>query len=989
MLRCLTRAKVPRTGMHLLSLLRALPALRALRFWDYPYWTPEDDAPEDEEPAINVAAVLQLLPSLQELNVADADVTLAELLDMAAQPPPNELQPVGWNLRALDLAETDVVDLAPLVVLPQLQSLSVRRTNVATLAVLEALPELHVLDVSETRVVEFSALKALQQLETLDMSKNWVTTNLSVLQHLPALRSLKATNIGASDSLELRLKCPELEILHLQNTRLTDLEFARELPNLTFLDIRWTHVGDRRPLAALASLEQLLLDTRERGEPTGDTADPPLPVPPANYEWLGCLHKLKKLRMYKHNYQDDIADVLREDVEERGQTVVSTRGLTIPQTHRVPSSFLRYVSREGALSSLELPPLTDYSPLTLLGPTLRHLRLQQWCADDLAQIVALNDMPALTRLSMSLPPTAQVMDLLPLEGFVQLTQLELLDVLFEDLAPLGALVKLEKLVLSLPDRGKRQLARRHKDHQTSFEFLSQLTQLQELSLAGRVDFKDATLLSGMLKMRRLWLNATKVEDAAPLATLTRLEMLDLGVTPVTTVEGIPQLLELQSIWIPEPALARPPSLTDSKPSIAHAENASEQQDCVARRRAASVTPEVETHKPGTAAQAFAMGSPQPSNEALSMPIRNAGRSHSLHECPDLSIAKSADERLHFLFSGGGWLMVYMYGVCKALRELKVDENAKFIGTSAGCLSIVSLVLNSDFDEICDSVINDYVSAAHASWKNPFQMRDYLVDAVTRHGKVNNIDKLHGKVTIVGAAVQAGGEYVIDGGLLDNQPLFEGDIRTITVSPNVFTGADIHPSRYVPPWWSMYKREMQWLYELGYEDALTWCVREGLPGSANIAVPTKAAQFAGEWKTIVGQVVGYRSIEDAVVAVAGSFAAGGDHHLQRDSVRDADLEARGDSYCSAGPHDHRLGRRGFEHAAGFDVAGSALRAGFHGGVLRSLDGSALLRLKEAVQTSEQWRELQGAIIALEKNSTARTQSAAAQGADEGVVRLPFE
>lgn len=442
------------------------------------------------------------------------------------------------------------MDLAPLVVLPQLQSLSVRRTNVVTLAVLEALPELHVLDVSETRVVDFAPLKALQQLETLDMSKNWVSTDLSVLQHLTALRSLKVTNIGASDSLELTLKCPELEILHLQNTRLTDLEFVRELLNLTYLDIRWTHVGDRRPLAALEQLEQLLLDTRERGAPP-TAEEQELPVPTANYEWLSSLHKLKKLRMYKHNYQDDIADVLREDVEERGATVVATRGLTIPMAHRVPSAFLKYASREGALNSLELPPLVDYSPLSLMSTTLRHLRLQQWCADDLAQIVALGEMPALTRLSMSLPPTAQVMDLLPLEGFVQLKQLELLDVLFEDLTPLGALVNLEKLVLSLPDRGKRQLARRHKDHQTTFEFLVNLTQLQELSLVGRVDFKGASLLSGMDKMRKLWLNATKVEDAAPLATLTRLEMLDLGLTPLTTVEGIPRLLELECIWIPE------------------------------------------------------------------------------------------------------------------------------------------------------------------------------------------------------------------------------------------------------------------------------------------------------------------------------------------------------------------------------------------------------------------------------------------------------
>ncbi|KAG1692989.1 hypothetical protein DVH05_024025 [Phytophthora capsici] len=263
-----------------------------------------------------------------------------------------------------------------------------------------------------------------------------------------------------------------------------------------------------------------------------------------------------------------------------------------------------------------------------------------------------------------------------------------------------------------------------------------------------------------------------------------------------------------------------------------------------------------------------------------------------------------DVTRYFSFSGGGWLMVYMYGVCKALRELKADEKAKFIGTSAGCLSIVSLVLNSDFDAICDSVVNDYVPAARSTWKGPFKMRDYLIDAVTRHGNIHDMDKLHGKVTVVytslsswvtrrvshfknpvhllqtmiasccatplvGWPFEHEGEYVIDGGLLDNQPLFEG-VRTITVTPNVFSNADIRPSRYVPPWWSMYppsERDMQWLFDLGYEDGLNWCKRQGFPGSESIDIPTKAAEYDGEWKTVIGQVTGYRSIEDLVLATA--------------------------------------------------------------------------------------------------------------------------
>jgi hypothetical protein len=269
-------------------------------------------------------------------------------------------------------------------------------------------------------------------------------------------------------------------------------------------------------------------------------------------------------------------------------------------------------------------------------------------------------------------------------------------------------------------------------------------------------------------------------------------------------------------------------------------------------------------------------------------------------------ATQPPDTLHFSFSGGGWLMVYMYGVCKALREQKVDQNARFIGTSAGCLSIVSLVLGSDFDEITDSVVNDYVPAARSSWSGPFRMRDYLVDAITRHGKIANLGKLHGKVTVVYTSLSAWvtrrvshfknpvhllqtmvasccatplvgmpfehqGEYVIDGGLLDNQPLFDDDVRTITVTPNVFaSAADIRPSRYVPPWWSLYPpspRGMQWLYDLGYEDALAWCKREGLPGSEEIVVPTKAAEFDGEWRTVIGQAVGYRSVEDAVLKAA--------------------------------------------------------------------------------------------------------------------------
>ncbi|RLN78341.1 hypothetical protein BBJ28_00000519 [Nothophytophthora sp. Chile5] len=401
--------------------------------------------------------------------------------------------------------------------------------------------------------------------------------------------------------------------------------------------------------------------------------------------------------------------------------------------------------------------------------------------------------------------------------------------------------------------------------------------------------------------------------------------------------------------------------------------------------------------------------------------------HTLHEHPGAASIKadafsrlatahatpkpkrSLDETLHFSFSGGGWLMVYMYGVCKALQEQKLEENSKFIGTSAGCLSIVSLVLGSDFDEICDSVINSYVPAAHGSWKGPFNMREYLVDAITRHANTDNIHKLEGKVTVVYTSLSAWasrrvshfknpvhmlhtmvasccatplvgmpfeheGEYVIDGGLLDNQPLFEG-IPTITVSPNVFSGADIRPSRYVPAWWSMYppsQRDMQWLYDLGYEDALSWCIREGFPGSEDIVVPTKGANYDGQWKTVIGQVVGYRWVEDTVLAAVGLL------HLSKKTTTYNFLRVEMMIWKLVAVVAAALDRVSLFWAilASGTLLALVMLDQHHTFefmlVLAAHTCVGLMKCKNAythVNSSEQWRVLQASVMAMEKHSGA--------------------
>jgi hypothetical protein len=74
-----------------------------------------------------------------------------------------------------------------------------------------------------------------------------------------------------------------------------------------------------------------------------------------------------------------------------------------------------------------------------------------------------------------------------------------------------------------------------------------------------------------------------------------------------------------------------------------------------------------------------------------------------------------------------------------------------------------------------------------------------------------------------AFVYRDGSWCADGGLTDFQPVIDDD--TLTVSPFYFSNADIKPSRYVPPWWSVIPPKSEdtidWLYNLGYMDAMSY------------------------------------------------------------------------------------------------------------------------------------------------------------------------
>ncbi|DAZ94136.1 TPA: hypothetical protein N0F65_010380 [Lagenidium giganteum] len=274
--------------------------------------------------------------------------------------------------------------------------------------------------------------------------------------------------------------------------------------------------------------------------------------------------------------------------------------------------------------------------------------------------------------------------------------------------------------------------------------------------------------------------------------------------------------------------------------------------------------------------------------------------------PELELkALLAEEPRSFSFSCGGWLKMYLFGVAKALQEHELDKGARLIGCSAGSLAATGLAIGCNFDDIRDFVLQNAVTKAHASWHGPFNCRQYLTDTVNATGQLHRFEELNTdparlaivytslsswatrRITtfdspdhvmkclmasccatpIVGMPFKLKGEWVMDGGVLDFQPVF--DENTITVNPFYCARADITPSRYVPMWWAVYppsQRDVEWLFDLGYEDGLNWIVKSGLARGKKVVIPTKGADYDGKWTTTVGQVLGYRGLESRVLDV---------------------------------------------------------------------------------------------------------------------------
>ena len=166
-----------------------------------------------------------------------------------------EIQMEQTGSRKLDLSDTSISDLSPIVNLSMLESLSLRETNVSNISPITKLTALQSLDLERTQISDLTPLAKLTALGSLSLFHT-PATNLAPIKGLRSLQSLKLSDPEVSD-LDLLVKLPRLRSLDLAGSVVSDLSPLSKCLALQEVSLIATRVSNLSPLAGLPKLRTL------------------------------------------------------------------------------------------------------------------------------------------------------------------------------------------------------------------------------------------------------------------------------------------------------------------------------------------------------------------------------------------------------------------------------------------------------------------------------------------------------------------------------------------------------------------------------------------------------------------------------------------------------------------------------------------------------------------------------------------------------------
>lgn len=163
----------------------------------------------------------------------DIKVTIDAILKVMGMPDCNQANTLIPSITEIDLSNTQVASLEPLVWFVNLEKLNLSNTQVKSFIHLSGLHHLSYLDVSNTKIDSFIHVPSNSDLQHLDVSN----TQISSFIHLP------------SDS--------NLQYLDVSNTKIDGFIHLPSLTNLRYLNVRNTRIDNLTHMPSLPRLERL------------------------------------------------------------------------------------------------------------------------------------------------------------------------------------------------------------------------------------------------------------------------------------------------------------------------------------------------------------------------------------------------------------------------------------------------------------------------------------------------------------------------------------------------------------------------------------------------------------------------------------------------------------------------------------------------------------------------------------------------------------
>ncbi|HNP19132.1 MAG TPA: leucine-rich repeat domain-containing protein [Fulvivirga sp.] len=512
---------------------------------------------------INDLTYLRYAENIKHLNIANSRVTSLEPLQNLQQ------------LESLTISATNVNEFTILKYFTNLRKLDLSETNFGQLSILEGLKELRNLNLSRTNIYSLNNTMSAKTLENLDVSFTGII-DLSPLGNYSALNTLNINNTQVADLTPL-VGIKTLEKVYADNTLLTKEKvtaFKDARPDVIVvinseeLSAWWNGLSPNWKNA----LRPYIANGKE--QPTKEQLAKLISIDSLNVAGNGLedlvpLSKFLRLR-YLNISDNTIAnfDELR-NLSGLIELRASHTGLTVVRSILSLNKLQKLDLSDNQLTTESVMKLSKLKNLTLLNidntGTSKQTVSQFGSQIDNGCTVIFdskglqvwwnkldNNWQKILKLQITLSPEPStkelhrlialkrivivdehIVNLKPLEQFLQIESLYLEKVTLNSLESVKALGAIKKLTIKLSPI-------------SSLVPLSEITSLEVLNLDNTA-IEDLRPLAALLDLRELSVAGTKINDLKGLETLYNLQVLDISSTQVKRLKRLDELIYLKSL----------------------------------------------------------------------------------------------------------------------------------------------------------------------------------------------------------------------------------------------------------------------------------------------------------------------------------------------------------------------------------------------------------------------------------------------------------